>query len=41
MIASTGIIGLCLVVGGLRHRELEYRIEGTSPRSRCWLRWRH
>lgn len=31
MIASTGIIGACLVVGGLRHRELEYRIEGTSP----------
>ena len=31
MIACTGIIGICLVVGGLRHRELEYRIEGTSP----------
>src|SRR4029453_4710504 len=31
MITTTGIIGLCLVVGGLRHRELEYRIEGTSP----------
>jgi Ca2+:H+ antiporter len=31
MITSTGIIGVCLVVGGLVHRELEYRIEGTSP----------
>ncbi len=31
MIACTGIVGLCLLVGGLRHRELEYRIEGTSP----------
>ena len=31
MIASTGIIGLCLVVGALRHHELEYRIAGTSP----------
>ncbi len=31
MITCTGIIGVCLVVGGLRHRELEYRIEGTSP----------
>lgn len=31
MIACTGILGLCLVVGALRHRELEYRVEGTSP----------
>ncbi|HVF16850.1 MAG TPA: hypothetical protein VNA21_08050, partial [Steroidobacteraceae bacterium] len=31
MIACTGIIGACLLVGGLRHRELQYRIEGTSP----------
>lgn len=31
MIACIGIIGACLLVGGLRHRELEYRIEGTSP----------
>lgn len=31
MIACTGIVGLCLLVGGLRHRELEYRVEGTSP----------
>lgn len=31
MIACTGIIGLCLLVGGLRHRELSYRVEGTSP----------
>ena len=31
MITSTGIIGICLLVGGLRHRELDYRVEGTSP----------
>ena len=31
MIACTGIVGLCLLVGGLRHHELAYRIEGTSP----------
>lgn len=31
MIACTGIIGLCLLVGGLRHHELAYRVEGTSP----------
>lgn len=31
MIASNGIVGLCLVVGGLRHGVLAYRIEGTSP----------
>lgn len=31
MIACTGIIGACLLVGGLRHRELDYRVEGTSP----------
>ena len=31
MIACTGIVGLCLVVGGLRHHELQYRVEGTSP----------
>ena len=31
MITSTGIIGICLLVGGLRHHELDYRVEGTSP----------
>ena len=31
MITSTGIIGVCLLVGGLRHRELDFRVEGTSP----------
>lgn len=31
MIASNGIVGLCLVVGGLRHGVLAFRIEGTSP----------
>ncbi|MEO6929048.1 MAG: ionic transporter y4hA [Casimicrobiaceae bacterium] len=31
MIVCNGVIGLCLVVGGLRHHELAFRIEGTSP----------
>ncbi len=31
MIAGNGIVGLCLVVGGLRHGVLAYRVEGTSP----------
>lgn len=31
MIASNGIVGLCLVLGGLRHGVLAYRVEGTSP----------
>ncbi len=31
MIACNGIVGLCLVVGGLRHGVLAFRVEGTSP----------
>jgi len=31
MISCTGIVGVCLLVGGLRHHELDYRVEGTSP----------
>ena len=31
MISCNGILGLCLVVGGLRHGVLAYRVEGTSP----------
>ena len=31
MIAANGVVGLCLVVGGLRHGVLAYRVEGTSP----------
>ena len=31
MIAANGIVGLCLVAGGLRHGVLAYRVEGTSP----------
>lgn len=31
MIASNGVVGLCLVVGGIRHGVLRYRVEGTSP----------
>jgi Ca2+:H+ antiporter len=31
MIVCTGVIGLCLLVGGVRHRVIAFRIEGTSP----------
>jgi Ca2+:H+ antiporter len=31
MIVCNGVIGLCLWVGALRHRVLEFRIEGTAP----------
>ena len=31
MIVCNGVVGLCLVAGALRHRELEFRIEGTGP----------
>jgi Ca2+:H+ antiporter len=31
MIVCNGILGLCLVVGGLRHGVLAFRVEGTNP----------
>jgi len=31
MIVCTGVIGLCLLAGGLRHHVIAFRIEGTSP----------
>jgi Ca2+:H+ antiporter len=31
MIVMNGVIGLCIFMGGLRHKELSYRIEGTNP----------
>ena len=31
MIICNGVVGLCLVVGGLRHREQAFRIEGATP----------
>jgi Ca2+:H+ antiporter len=31
MIVCNGVVGLCLVVGGLRHGALAFRVEGTSP----------
>ena len=30
MIICNGVVGLCLVVGGLRHKEQFFRVEGTS-----------
>lgn len=31
MIVCNGVVGLCLVAGGLRHGVLAFRVEGTSP----------
>ena len=31
MIICNGVVGLCLLLGALRHRVLEFRVEGTSP----------
>lgn len=31
MIACNGVVGICLLVGGIRHREQFFRIEGTGP----------
>jgi Ca2+:H+ antiporter len=31
MIICNGVIGICLLVGGLRHREQSFRVEGSGP----------
>src|SRR4249920_3620634 len=31
MIICNGVVGVCLVAGSLRHRELSFRTEGTIP----------
>jgi len=31
MIVANGVVGLCLVVGGVRHHVLRFRVDGTSP----------
>jgi Ca2+:H+ antiporter len=31
MIICNGVIGLCILVGGIQHREQTFRIEGASP----------
>ena len=31
MIILTGIVGICLLIGGLRHHVTAFRVEGTSP----------
>jgi len=30
MIICTGVVGLCLLIGGVRHREQSFRVEGAS-----------
>jgi Ca2+:H+ antiporter len=42
MIIVNGVVGACVLLGALRHREQAFRIEGAgpalalSPRSRRW-----
>lgn len=31
MIVCNGVVGLCILVGGMRHGELAFRVEGTNP----------
>jgi Ca2+:H+ antiporter len=31
MIVCNGVVGLCLLAGGLRHKVMAFRLEGTSP----------
>ncbi len=31
MIICTGVVGLCILVGGIRHREQSFHIAGTAP----------
>ena len=31
MIVCNGVVGLCILVGGLKHRVLAFRVDGTSP----------
>lgn len=31
MIICNGVVGLCLLLGAMRHRVLEFQVEGTSP----------
>jgi Ca2+:H+ antiporter len=31
MIICTGVVGLCILVGGIRHREQSFQIAGTGP----------
>ena len=32
MIVCNGVVGLCILMGGIRHRELAFRVEGTTRR---------
>lgn len=31
MIVCNGVVGLCILLGGIRHHELAFRVEGTNP----------
>src|SRR5512137_2295716 len=31
MIILNGVVGLCVLLGGLRHREQSFRVEGAGP----------
>ncbi len=31
MIVCNGVVGICILLGGIRHHELAFRVEGTNP----------
>jgi Ca2+:H+ antiporter len=35
MIVCNGIVGLCLLSGGVRHREQGFQLQGALARSPC------
>jgi Ca2+:H+ antiporter len=39
MIIVSGVMGICIFLGGLRLGEQVFRIEGAGPRLRGWSRW--
>ena len=36
MIICNGVVGLCLLLGALRHRVLAFRVTAPPRRCRCW-----
>jgi Ca2+:H+ antiporter len=40
MIVLNGVVGLCLVLGGQRHFEQSFQLQGRHLPSPSWARWR-
>ena len=39
MIVCNGIVGICLLVGGIRHREQDFQARGAAATTRALLTW--